>query len=154
MIKIKTTRPGSCINIPTCSAYHVIFIEYICSIKKTKTVLSAIPSAHFLIAGARFSRKTESIQLEESLHALSQKKSLRGHVHFLGTRTDIPYLMKACDLLALPSRQDPFPRVLLEAMAARLPVVATHVGGIPELLVHEDSALLVPPDRPQDGGND
>jgi glycosyltransferase involved in cell wall biosynthesis len=55
-------------------------------------------------------------------------------------------LIRACDVICLATRTpDPFPRAVLEAMAAGKPIVATQVGGILELVAHEESAILVPP---------
>jgi glycosyltransferase involved in cell wall biosynthesis len=62
-----------------------------------------------------------------------------------GYRDDVPRLLAGADLFVLPSLDDAFPTVLLEAMAAELPVVATHVGGIPEIVDSADVGVLVPP---------
>ncbi|MGH9760478.1 MAG: glycosyltransferase, partial [Blastocatellia bacterium] len=58
-----------------------------------------------------------------------------------------PYYLVS-DIMVLPSHSEGSPNVLLEAMAAGLPVVATRVGGIPEIVAHDGSALLVDPHRP------
>jgi len=72
---------------------------------------------------------------------------LRGHVHFLGVRSDVDRLLNEFTLLAHPARQEPLGRVLLEAAAAGVPVVATDVGGTREIFPPETgSACLVPPD--------
>jgi glycosyltransferase involved in cell wall biosynthesis len=64
----------------------------------------------------------------------------------LGQRDDIPELLQRCDIVVLPSvGQEDFPLVILEAMAAGRPVVATTVAGIPEQVVHGKTGLLVPP---------
>jgi glycosyltransferase involved in cell wall biosynthesis len=60
----------------------------------------------------------------------------------------IPEYMADCDLFVLPSRAEGFPIVLVEAGAAGLPVVATNVGGIPELITHRKTGILVAPDDP------
>jgi glycosyltransferase involved in cell wall biosynthesis len=68
-------------------------------------------------------------------------------VHFLGRRDDVARLMASSDLLVHPARIEGFGLVLPEAMAAGLPVVASNVEGIPEVLVQTES-LMVPPDDP------
>jgi glycosyltransferase involved in cell wall biosynthesis len=65
-------------------------------------------------------------------------------VHWLGVRSDIPDLLTACDIFALASDYEGLPVAVIEAMAAGLPVVATAVGGVPELVEHEVNGLLVP----------
>jgi glycosyltransferase involved in cell wall biosynthesis len=72
---------------------------------------------------------------------------LRGHVHFLGVRGDVERLLNEFTLLAHPARQEPLGRVLLEAAAAGVPVVATDVGGTREIFPPEAaSACLVSTD--------
>jgi glycogen synthase len=71
----------------------------------------------------------------------------------ISVRTSVPRssLLEAyreADVFVLPSRFESFPRALLEAMAAALPVVATRVGGVPEMVAEGQNALLVPPDDP------
>lgn len=82
------------------------------------------------------------------LQGLSHALGLQGHVRFLGYRSDVPDLLSEADILVLPSRWEGLPLIVLEAMAANCPVVASNVDGIAEVLRHEHSALLVPPDNP------
>jgi glycosyltransferase involved in cell wall biosynthesis len=64
-------------------------------------------------------------------------------VIFTGHRTDVPELLSAVDVLLHPTSMDAFPTVLLEACAASLPVLATRVGGIPEIVLDERNGLLI-----------
>lgn len=80
---------------------------------------------------------------KDQLMALRNDLSL-DHVHFVGLRRDVPELLAEADLFVLPSVYDIFPTVILEAMAASLPIVATDVGGVPEM-VTSDTGDLVPP---------
>jgi glycosyltransferase involved in cell wall biosynthesis len=73
-------------------------------------------------------------------------RRLGGRVVFAGYRDDVPALLTGCDVFCLPSRLEGMPLVVLEAMAQGKPVVATAVGGTPELVVHGETGLLVPPD--------
>ena len=103
------------------------------------------PPPHFLAVGARWSRKPESVRFEAEVFARLAAHA-PGRLHRLGTRTDVPRLMRAADLLVHPARQEPFGRVLLEAAAAGLPVAATDVGGAREML--GDAFAPVPPGDP------
>jgi len=72
---------------------------------------------------------------------------LADRVRLAGFRTDMPAVLAAADVFCLPSQMEGLPNVLLEASATGLPVVATRVGGVPELVVADQTGLLVPPGR-------
>lgn len=112
------------------------------------TLLAALtllpPEVTLLIVGgdpfgsgeARFKRQIAELGLE-------------GRARLLGIRHDVPDLLGASDLFVLPSLWEGLGLVFLEAMAARLPVVATHVSAIPEVIEDGVSGWLVPPGDPQ-----
>lgn len=78
--------------------------------------------------------------------ALARDMGLGAHVVFTGFRSDVPALLAAMDCFVLAStRTEGVPQSLLQAMAARVPVVASAVGGIPEVIVAGRTGLLVPP---------
>ena len=108
-----------------------------------------LPNAHYLLAGQRCSNKEESLRFEEQVIARLRNLGAGGHLHLLGYREDMPRLMNAADVLVHPAHQEPLGRVLLEAAAAGLPIIATDVGGTGEILRDGESALLVPPADPK-----
>jgi glycosyltransferase involved in cell wall biosynthesis len=75
----------------------------------------------------------------------ARQKGLVDRAFFLDDQTDIPALLPALDLLVAPSLWEGMPMVVLEAMAARLPVVATRVGGTPDVVADGETGLLVAP---------
>lgn len=99
---------------------------------------------HFVLVGERHSQKDESIEFDRALTRAFEQRLLAGRLHRLGYREDIAWLMNEADLLVHPAKQEPLGRVLLEAIASGLPIVATDVGGTTEIITHEESALLVP----------
>ncbi|HIQ20064.1 MAG TPA: glycosyltransferase family 1 protein [Planctomycetes bacterium] len=103
---------------------------------------------HFVVAGQRWSEKPESRALEAELCRMTEA-TVPGRFHWLGYRRDIPRLLGELALLVHAARQEPLGRVLLEAAACGVPIVATAVGGTPEIFPPESgSARLVPPDDP------
>ena len=82
------------------------------------------------------------------LEELVRKKELEGCIQFLGFRNDIQALMKDFDLFVLPSLSEGLSSAIMEAMASSLPVIASNVGGIPELVQNGDNGLLVRPADP------
>ena len=87
-------------------------------------------------------------ELEGELKALARSLHLEEIVRFAGFRRDVPAVLAAIDVFVLSSRYEGTPNVLLEAMAAGTPVVATCVGGVPEIVVDGECGLLVPPADP------
>jgi glycosyltransferase involved in cell wall biosynthesis len=83
--------------------------------------------------------------LFEASRALAEKLGVVGRVSFLGLLGRVPEMLSACDLFVLASQWEGAPMAILEAMAARLPVVAAAVGGVPELVVDGVTGLLTPP---------
>ena len=78
-----------------------------------------------------------------ALERLSAELGIENNVKFLGVRRDVPQILKSCDLLWLLSEHEGLPMVVLEAMAAGVPVVATDVPGTNELVRHNVNGLLV-----------
>jgi glycosyltransferase involved in cell wall biosynthesis len=83
--------------------------------------------------------------LDVDLRGEALRKNVNGKVKFLGWRQDINELMPVFDMLVLPSLNEGMGRVLVEAMAASKPVVASRVGGIPDLVQDGQTGYLVPP---------
>ncbi len=104
-------------------------------------VVAARPDAEFLIVGDG--------PLRGELQRQVDARGLGARVRFLGERSDVPALLASSDVFALPSRTEACPNGVLEAMAAGLPIVASRVGGVPELVESGVHGLLVEPDRPE-----
>ncbi|MEW6447515.1 MAG: glycosyltransferase family 4 protein [Bacillota bacterium] len=101
-----------------------------------RTVVREFPDAVLLLAGTGERR----LKLER----LAEMLGLKHHVRFLGFRMDVPRLMAAADVVVLTSRREGLPRVVLEAMAAGKPVVATNVRGNRDLVTDGRTGCLVP----------
>jgi glycosyltransferase involved in cell wall biosynthesis len=103
-------------------------------------VAAEVPDVHYLIVGDGPHRGA----LEEAAEA----SGMSDRIVFAGSRRDVPSMLAAGDVFVLPSLIEALPTVLAEAGAAGLPVVATSVGGVPEMVGRNESALLVPPAEP------
>jgi len=101
-----------------------------------------IPNLALLVVGSALFNREDGYQ--KQLSAEVRALGLEHCVRFLGQRNDVPAIMAALDLLVMNSRSEAFPLVALEGMAAGVPVLATAVGGLPELITHETNAWLVP----------
>jgi len=82
-------------------------------------------------------------ELMETMQQAQKDLGLQDHVFLLGTRTDVPDLLQQADIFVLSSKREGLPMVLLEAMSTALPVIATNVGGIPEIVKHKENGLLI-----------
>ncbi len=87
-------------------------------------------------------------ELRGELEQEAARLGVAANVIFAGARTDIAAQLRAMDIFVLPSLWEGLPLVLLEAMAAGLPIVATGVDGVKEILTDGKNALLVPPGNP------
>ena len=110
---------------------HKYLIEAVAKLKQD------FPALHLVIIG--------SGDRQEALLQLAELAGLRDTVHFLGHRDDVEVCLAGMDLFVLPSLNEGMGRALVEAMAAGLPVIASRVGGIPAVISHEQTGLLVPP---------
>jgi glycosyltransferase involved in cell wall biosynthesis len=86
----------------------------------------------------------------EHLETVVRDLRIQEQVGFVGHVADVAPFYSLADVLALPSHSEGSPNVLLEAMAAGLPIVATSVGGVPEIATSGENALLTSPHQPQD----
>ena len=100
-------------------------------------VVAAVPSARLLVIGEGSRR--------EALEAQAAVLGITGTVVFTGRRDDVPAVTAALDVAVLPSHREAQGLVILEAMALSRPVVASAVGGIPEMIEDGRTGLLVPP---------
>jgi glycosyltransferase involved in cell wall biosynthesis/peptidoglycan/xylan/chitin deacetylase (PgdA/CDA1 family) len=98
------------------------------------------PDVEFMIVGDGSCR--------DQLMGQARATGIFDRFRFLGHREDVPALLSQSDLFVLPSRSEAFPNSIIEAMAASLPVVATAVGGIPELVQDGQTGRLVPAGDP------
>jgi len=98
---------------------------------------SALPEFRLAIAGVG--------PEQEPLDRLAQEKGLDRRFFLLGQRDDVPDLLAAADVFAMPSYSEGLPLALLEAMFASNAIVASSVGGIPDALTSEQEVLLTPP---------
>jgi len=78
---------------------------------------------------------------------LAKMAKIENNILFTGFRTDIPLIMKVCDIFVLPSLSEGLPTVLLEASACCKPVIATNTGGIPDIITHGKTGFLVEPEN-------
>ncbi|CAG1022322.1 N-acetyl-alpha-D-glucosaminyl L-malate synthase [Methylococcales bacterium] len=132
------------LNIP----FNTRLVSYVGALTPRKDIVTFINAANYITS------KTENIvfllvgQSEEpyitELNSLIDELSLRNNLFILGQRNDIPALMHATDVLVLTSIQEAFGRVIIEAMAASKPVVATKSGGPEEIIVDGETGFLVP----------
>jgi glycosyltransferase involved in cell wall biosynthesis len=111
-------------------------------IRAMPAILASHPNTYYLIVGGG----SHHAALVEEV----SKAGVNARVIFAGMRKDVPRLLAAGDVFVLPTLTEALPTVLAEAMAARLPIVASRVGGIPEMIANGQNGFLVEPED-QDG---
>lgn len=110
-------------------------------IKAAPLILQEFPSTVFIFVGSDFTKG--------ELHRLAQETGFGNHFHFVGFRFDSVRFISAMDVLLQPSLSEGLPRALLEAMSMSKPVIASSVGGIPEIIRDEVNGCLVSPNDPE-----
>jgi L-malate glycosyltransferase len=122
------------------------------AIRVLRAIRPALPSARLAIVGhALFNGPTtryDTVAYQRSLRQMVHDGGLGSAVEFLDERDDVPQIMRAADLLLVPSWEEPFGRVVVEAMAMETPVVATSVGGPAEIITDGVDGRLLPPRCP------
>jgi len=109
-------------------------------LRAAATVLQAFPDTHFVIAG-------DGPQTD-NLKRLVVELGLEARVHMLGLRRDVMNVLQSLDLFVLPTHQEALGTAFIEAGAMGLPVVATNVDGVPEVVIDGVTGVLVPPKDP------
>jgi glycosyltransferase involved in cell wall biosynthesis len=109
-------------------------------VRAWRQIHMADPLARLLIVGEG--------PLRQNLEDLVRQSRCANIIRFLGPREDVAAILRAADVFVLPSRYEGCSNATLEAMASGLPVVACDVGGMRELVAHNRTGWLVPPDRP------
>lgn len=140
------------LNLPE-SAFVVGTVAQICHrkgidiiVRSAQQVLANVPEAVFVIAGPDGLGEERFAQ---ELRAEIAGKGLSEKIRLIGPRDDIEDLLASMDLFFLPTRAEPFGMVFVEAMAAGVPVVASNVGGIPEIIPGEEFGILLDPESPR-----
>jgi glycosyltransferase involved in cell wall biosynthesis len=110
-------------------------------IRALPTILAAHPNTYYLIVG--------SGAHQDALREEVRRAAIEDRVLFAGMRRDVPRVLAASDLFVLPTLTEALPTVLAEAMAAKLPIVASRVGGIPEMIQDGQNGILVQPEDPE-----
>lgn len=105
-------------------------------IEAAQQVCSQVDDAVFLLVGDG--------DLRRSFEADVARRGLDDHFVFMGARKDVPELLACCDIAVLSSIAEGLPNVVLEYMAAGLPVVATSVGGVPEIIENDRTGVIIP----------
>ncbi|MCP4369045.1 MAG: glycosyltransferase family 4 protein, partial [Deltaproteobacteria bacterium] len=110
-----------------------------------RKVVDKNKNVKFLIVGEGY--------LRNQLEAKALSLGIRDNVIFAGYRCDIPELISAMDIFVLPSIKEGLPMVILEAMAANKPVIASNIGAVPKIIKHHESGILIEPGNINDLSN-
>jgi len=135
------------------NASHVVLaVGHLSEVKGHSTFLRAAalvaathPQCRFWLLGDETTEKGARSRFE----ALVDEIGIRDRVEFLGWRPDVPDVLRAADVVAIPSLHEGLPLAVLEAMACGRPVVATPVGGVTEAVEDGHTGLLIPPNEPE-----
>lgn len=113
------------------------------TIKAAKIVLEKFNNVHFALVGDDTANEAS---IRPLMAELKKQLGIDNKVTFHPARTDMPQVMNAIDIFLLPSYEENFSNVLLEAMASGVACIGTNSGGTPEMIDHEETGLLVKPE--------
>lgn len=143
------SEPIPKINVQKANSPILCIVSNLTPIKSVDTIIKAHsllvkthPKAQLLIIGQG--------TMKPQLNDLVVKLNITNNVQFLGRRNDVPAILKNVDVAVSSSISEGASNSILEYMAASLPIVATNVGGTPELITHNKTGLLVPSKSPQE----
>jgi glycosyltransferase involved in cell wall biosynthesis len=125
--------------------FVVLMVGVIRAVKRHEVALRAFALFHEQFPEARLLLAGEG-PMQQGMEDLARSLGLGDSIRFLGHREDVPDLMRAADCLLLTSRSEGVPQVLTQGLHCGLPTVATAVGGVPEVILHEKTGLLVSPE--------
>ena len=132
-------------------ADHEVLVGTVANLRATKGYPDLIAAAATVVRAhpqARFASVGQGPLLDE-LEARRDAAGLGEHLRFLGYRPDAARIVSGCDVFCLSSHHEGLPVALMEALALGVPVVATDVGGIAELVADGEQGRVVPPHRPE-----
>ena len=116
-------------------------------VKGVDVLLAAMPRVIERVPGVRLLVCGEGDE-EQALVGQAESLGIAGRVRFTGWRYDVPAILKGLDALVLASRSEGMPMTILEAFSLSVPVAATAVGGVPEVVVDGETGCLAPPEDP------
>ncbi len=111
-------------------------------VKASKYIISKYPDTYFMFTGDG--------PLEQDLKRKALEMGISDNIIFLGWRDDLVKIISIYDIFVLPSLNEGMGRVLVEAMALGKSIIASNVGGIPDLVIHGKNGFLVPPKNPKE----
>jgi glycosyltransferase involved in cell wall biosynthesis len=130
---------------------NILFVGSLYPVKGVQYLITAMKKIHEDIPDARLILVGDGVE-RERLVALSIQLGIQKYVQFVGKvpHKEVQTFMQQADVFVLPSLSEGFGIVILEAMACGLPIVATRVGGIPEVIKNDINGYLVEPKRPDE----
>jgi N-acetyl-alpha-D-glucosaminyl L-malate synthase BshA len=145
-----TFRPAPC-EVFEKNRQRDIVISHISNFRPVKRIQDLVQAMNIVV------KKAPNIRLmlvgdgpqRHSIERLINRLKLKKHVMLTGFRSDVPNVLRCSDVIVLCSETESAPLTLLEGMSSGLPVVATEVGGIPEIVEEGVNGFLVPPMSPE-----
>jgi glycosyltransferase involved in cell wall biosynthesis len=141
-----TMAPERALPAKADHAVRVVFLGQVVERKGLHVLVEAFArtasSCELMLVGGDWSAPGYAARVK----ALAREAGVADRIHFENHRQDVGAVLQTADIFVLPSLSEARPRSIIEAMSLGIPIVASEVGGIPSLVVHEETGLLVPAD--------